>query len=168
MRCYIGSPIDSKATDPGSNFKDISEVVVEVFGNKVVCFNPFSAFVNAHVSREPDTNQFVIDMNYEALEKADLCVFKWTDDPSFGTPLEMFWAQDLHRHVVVWNESTKKPGIYLQGLEDSAKKENEGSFTICNTREEVVKALEAIKEPKPIGPGFARSMESTSPAFVKP
>lgn len=144
MRVYMGSPIDSKADDPAKNFNDIAEVVIEVFGDKAVLFNPFSAFINANKCRQPDTDEFVIQINSEALEQADLSVFKWTDDPTFGVPLEMANAKSLERHVIVWNESQKKPGIYLQRLAD--EKTEDGSFTICNTRREVLQALKRLTD----------------------
>jgi hypothetical protein len=108
---YLGAPIDS-ADAPHDNFKILSKHVAEVFSHAIM-YNPLSAFVQAH-SKVDSLCEFVSEVNTRALLSADLGLFMLTDTPSFGVPVEIHQRAERGLSTIIWDRSTKGPGIYVK------------------------------------------------------
>jgi hypothetical protein len=113
---YMGAAIDSSNENPAIQFNTLCEMVMEASGGKAVIFNPFTAFFNAGPTRSKRTNEYVVGVNGEALMSADLAVFMWSEQPTFGVPIEISNRVNAQGHCIVWNVGGKGPGIYLDHL----------------------------------------------------
>ena len=111
---YVGAAIDSSRGSPAQQFEELCNAVLEGLGQNGVIYNPLTAFVNAHKTRTENTNAYVVKVNMEALLAADLAVFSWTDTPSFGVPLEIDQRCRAAKPFVIWDRSSKGPGIYME------------------------------------------------------
>jgi hypothetical protein len=119
MIVYLGAAIDTSLGSPADQFNELGNLVIKAAGEErsVIIFNPLTAFMNAHAITHEQDMQFLINTNNAALDAADLAVFSWTNSPSMGVPLEISRRKDKKTHMIVWNRTPKKLGIYLrQGL----------------------------------------------------
>lgn len=116
MRVYIGAAIDASG-NPGQRYKDLVQLVTEALPEDVVIFNPFTAYANvSQCDRTTTDSEYIKEINDFALDNADLGVFIWSDDPSFGVPLEIHRRVAKQQHCIVWYRSQKKMGVYLEVL----------------------------------------------------
>lgn len=140
MIVYIGSPIDTSLEPPHETFELLGQLTVEAISD-VVIFNPLTAYINAINAKTKDARSFIVQMNFEALKRADAALFAWNKSPSYGVPVEIEFCYMHDIPFVIWNRSDKALGIYAHHAVDNASK-----ATIVNNKEAVVSALKEIKE----------------------
>lgn len=78
-------------------------------------FTPFSAFLNARPDQtQPHDAVKIKNINDHAIRQSDLCLFKVTQDSSFGLPVEVYMCRNMGKPFIVWHASGDKPApLYL-------------------------------------------------------
>jgi hypothetical protein len=132
LKVYLGAPIDTALSNPEAHFAALVELVQTVVP-EAICFNPLRAF--AMVKPCVSAMGFVRDINMYALDSAGLAVFKVTDCPSFGVPIEIERCRVSNKPAIVWYEASKKPGLYLHTMCQGSK------VVLCTSKQEVLEVL---------------------------
>lgn len=150
MRVYIGAPIDSAGEGKESHFDAIQNALFEVFGDRLMTFNPCTAFSVRKDSFDPKGCEYLVKINNTALDNADLAVFAWTDRPSFGVPYEILRRVQAGRTTFVWNRSSKPANAYLMhtlwtsGRDEDNYVGTRAKTALVNTRDELIEKLKEM------------------------
>lgn len=114
LKVYLGAPIDQTSDDPTKNFKYLKEILQKLVPERFVAYDPLNAFVGAAFAKTKDTRAYVVDINMEAVEGADLGLFVWDGNPSFGVPVEIMKMTQEDIPFIIY--ASGKTGIYLKHL----------------------------------------------------
>ena len=109
---YIGSAID-QSVGFMECFEELGEAVLKA-DEKIVIFNPLTAYINAKNAKTPEQLLFVKYLNETAISKSQAAAFAWRNQPSFGVPVEIDYFARAKKPFFVCNMSGKNLGLYLR------------------------------------------------------
>lgn len=141
-KVYIGAPIDTARPDcpPGEQMEELARSVLDACLGKAVIYNPLTAYCNAGMVDDVAGFEYIIDLNFEALRKAEIGIFVWNGSSSYGVPIEIEFCYQNEKPFVVWNKTAFRLGLYLR------HRARAGRGMIVQTEEELRDALAILME----------------------